>query len=403
MSLAHLSRANVKIAQGNFKAADEDLDPILKASPNNFMANYLRGLELAKQQKYAEADRIFDRISPAFPAFWTGYYLQGATKLALGQYAQAESILAKYLSRVPDDIRAARLVATAALQQRAAPRAIEYLKPVVDRVPADAATLTVLGNAYMADRKPELALQQFEKAAALDPDNPAIKTRVAISEIDSGQGQQGLATLEQVFSTEAGATVAGPTLVLTELRAGHTDKAAEVAGSLIKRDPKNPIYHTLLGVVRLAQRAYPEAEKEFRAALAIDPAFPAATRDLAQLYATTGRSRRGKEGLYRPAREETERYGRPARPRGSCMPPRRSGRKRQMRSTAPEPRHGTIRLPASSWSASTRRGKTGRAPMTVAAELAAQFPQNVGVLEAQGRAQIGAGDIDGALSSYKRA
>ena len=55
------------------------------------MANYLRGLELAKQQKYAEADRIFDRISPAFPAFWAGYYLQGATKLALGQYAQAES------------------------------------------------------------------------------------------------------------------------------------------------------------------------------------------------------------------------------------------------------------------------------------------------------------------------
>ena len=76
------------------------------------MANYLRGLELAKQQKYAEADRIFDRISPAFSAFWAGYYLQGATKLALGQYAQAETILAKYLSRAPDDIRAARLIAT---------------------------------------------------------------------------------------------------------------------------------------------------------------------------------------------------------------------------------------------------------------------------------------------------
>ena len=44
-----------------------------------------------------------------------------------------------------------------------------------------------------------------------------------------------------------------------------------------------------------------------------------------------------------------------------------------------------------------------KSAMTVAAELAAQFPQNVGVLEAQGRAQIGAGDLDGALSSFKRA
>ena len=105
---------------------------------------------------------------------------------------------------------------------------------MVDRVPADAATLTVLGNAYMADGKPDLALQQFEKAAALDPENPAIKTRVGISEIDFGQGQQGLATSSRCLPPRAGASVAGPTLVLTELRAKRLDKAAEVAGSLIK-------------------------------------------------------------------------------------------------------------------------------------------------------------------------
>ena len=92
---------------------------------------------------------------------------------------------------------------------------------------------------------------------------------ISISEIDTGQGLQGLATLEQVFSTESGATIAGPTLVLTELRARRVDKAAEVAVSLIKRDAKNPIYQTLLGVVRVAQRDYPGAETAFRAALAL--------------------------------------------------------------------------------------------------------------------------------------
>ena len=40
---------------------------------------------------------------------------------------------------------------------------------------------------------------------------------------------------------------------------------------------------------------------------------------------------------------------------------------------------------------------------SVATELAAQFPGDVNVLEAQGRAQYGAGDMDGAVSSYKRA
>jgi predicted Zn-dependent protease len=38
-----------------------------------------------------------------------------------------------------------------------------------------------------------------------------------------------------------------------------------------------------------------------------------------------------------------------------------------------------------------------------AAELAEQFPTNVDVMELQGRAQIGAGEIDGAISTYERA
>src|SRR5262249_12194368 len=183
----------------------------------------LRALELAKQQKYVDAERILDRISPTFGAFPAGYYLQGATKLALGQNAQAETILGKYLARIPDDINAGRLIATAALRQQAAARAIAYLKLLVDKTQADAATLTVLGSAYRADHKPDLALQQFHKAVALDPDDPAIKTKIGILEIDTGRGEQGLAALEQVFGTEAGALVAGPALVISELRAQRLD------------------------------------------------------------------------------------------------------------------------------------------------------------------------------------
>jgi len=53
---------------------------------------------------------------------------------------------------------------------------------------------------------------QQSKDAALDPDNPAIKTQVGISQIDAGQGEQGRANVGTVFGTEAGAPIAGPTL-----------------------------------------------------------------------------------------------------------------------------------------------------------------------------------------------
>jgi tetratricopeptide (TPR) repeat protein len=106
--MALLSRADANIALGNYVAADADIDAILKASPNQFGANYLRGLELAKKQKYAEADHVLARITPGFAGFWPGYYLQGGTKLALGQYAQAEASLGKYLARWPTNRRMMR-------------------------------------------------------------------------------------------------------------------------------------------------------------------------------------------------------------------------------------------------------------------------------------------------------
>jgi tetratricopeptide (TPR) repeat protein len=181
-------------------------------------------------------------------------------------------------------------MASAAVQQRAANRAIDYLKPYVEKPTVDAATLSVLGNAYMADGKPELALRQFERAAALDPQNASLKARVAITEMSSGQTQEGLAQLEQVFASEGGAAIAGPTLVLSELRANRVEKAAEVAASLIKLDASNPLYQTLLGVVDVAKRDYAGAESAFQTALARNPEFAAAARDLAQLYLTMGRT-----------------------------------------------------------------------------------------------------------------
>jgi putative PEP-CTERM system TPR-repeat lipoprotein len=399
---ARLSRANINVGQGKFKEADEDLDPILKTVPNNFMANYLRALELAKQKQFASADRIFDRISPAFARFWVGYYIQGATKLALGQFGQAESILGKYLGHVPNDPKASRLIANAAMDQRAPSRAIDYLKPLVEKSAADAATLTLLGNAYMADGKPELALQQFEKAAALEPENQAIKTRVAISEINTGQSQQGLAELEQVFASESGATIAGPTLVLTELRAGRVKKAADVAADLIKLDVNNPLYQTLLGVVQVVQRDYAGAETSFRATLARNPEFSAATRDLAQLYLTTGRAADAKKVygdlLSKKAGDLAALLGLADIAIKEQKWPEAINFINRARTAAPnDPAPGLKLVELYSLRQDWNNANA------VAGELTAQFPRAANVQISLATAQLGRGDVKGAISSYRRA
>jgi len=397
-----LSRASVNIDAGKYDAANEDLDPVLKASPGNFMANYLRGVEDAKRGKYADADRRFDRLSPMFSQFPIGYYLQGATKFALGQYAQAETILERYLALAPGDARAARVAAAAALHEREPARAIGFLEPFAAKPGADAQTLTLLGNAYMASGKPELALQQFDKAAAIDPNNPTIQTRMAISEIGVGQGAQGLAALEKVFDTEAGAPVAGPTLVLAQLRASQPDKAAQVAAALVKRDPGNALYLTLSGMVKAAQKDVPGAETAFRAALAQNANFAPARNDLATLYVSAGRVEDAKklyqEALAKKPDDESALLGLAGIAITQKAWPEAIDAINRARTAAPnDPAPGLALVRVYELQQDWNDAKA------VAGALNAQFPSDLNVLEAQAQAQLGAGDSDGAMASYKRA
>jgi cellulose synthase operon protein C len=411
--LALLGRADIAITRGEFTAADEILDPILQATPDNFMASYLRASELIKRQQYAAADETLGHVSTKFPLFPAGYYLQGMTKLALGQFAKAEEALQRYLNNVSDDRRAVWLIAIAALQQHGARRAIEYLKLPLEKLPPDATTLTLLGNAYMADRKPEVALQQFEAAAALDPENPKIKTSVAISKIESGQTERGLAQLEQLFAGEVGASAAGPTLVLSELRAGRVDKAAKVAASLVERDPDNSLYLTLLGEVRAAQQDFVGAEAVFRSAKAHDPKYTPATRDLAHLDLATGRADKAKKVFTDLLSKRPDDV--------SNSPSMKASDVTALLGLA------DIAITESKWAEAIEYLNRARtiakydpAPglklvglfelradwdsaRAVAVELSQQFPQDANVAEVQGRACLEAGDSRSAIASYRLA
>jgi putative PEP-CTERM system TPR-repeat lipoprotein len=400
--VVRLSRAGLNIAEGNYKAADQDLDWVHKLSPDNFMVDYLHALEAAKQGQFATADHLFDHLSPMFAHFPSGYYLQGATKFALGQYAQAEEILNRYLAVVPGDVRAARIAAEAALHQRAPGRAIDFLKSFAAKPGADAQTLTLLGNAYMVGGKPELALQQFDKAAAIEPNNPAIQTRMAISQLDLGQGKEGLAELEKVFDTEAGAPVAGPTLALAQLRLGHLDQAAQVAAALVKRDPKNPLYLTLSGMVKAAQKDLPGAEAAYTAALAQNPDFGAARTDLAALYVAAGRDGDAKklyqQALAKKADDETALLGLGSVAVNEKKWPEAVDYINRARTAAPDdPAPGLALIRVYELQQDWANAKS------VAGALNAEFPSDLAVLDAQAQAQLGAGDTNGAIASYKRA
>ncbi len=399
---ARLSRVVLNIQDRKFAAADEDLNPILKANPNDVQANLLRARELASQKQYAKADEILERLSPAFETFLEGYYLQGMTKFELGQFGQAEALLNKYIARRPEDANATRLIAMVALRQGRASRAIDYLKPLADRTPEDVATLGLLGNAYIAAGKPDLALEQFHKASAIDPDNPTMSAKVALAEMGTGKGKEGLAELERVFESEAGITVAGPALVLAELRAGQVDKAAAAVAKLVDRDPQNPLYQTLLGTVRNRQGDNAGAETALRASMKLQPGSGAAARNLANLYLAAGRTEDAAKAyqdlLAKKPNDVTGLLGLAEVAVTRQEWDQATDYLNQARTATPNDPTPGIQLV----NLYLLRGDSQRAK-AITDQLAAQFNTNPNVLDAQGRAQVAIGDNNGAVSTYKRA
>jgi putative PEP-CTERM system TPR-repeat lipoprotein len=185
------------------------------------------------------------------------------------------------------------------------------------------------------------------------------------------------------------------------LRAGNVEKAAEVAKSLIERDPTNLLYQILLGEVRVAQRDYAGAETAFRAVLSRNPDFPAATRDLAQLYATTGRIDDAKRTysavLTKNPTDTMALVGLADLAIAGRKWPEAIDLLNSARAAAYDPTPG-LKLVAL-----YEQRRDWSSAKAVAAELYAQFPRDVNVVVAFGRTRLQSGDIDAAISSYKLA
>lgn len=399
---AHLGRANLYLLRQDTADADKDLDPVLAANPKYPVANYLRALELAQQGKLNDADQLLTKISSGFPNLVEGFFLQGMVQYAQGKMEQAEDNLTKYNARVPNNARAIRILAAIALKRGTPSRAIDYLQHVLEKTPPDAATLTLLGDAYEAAHKPELALKEFQAAADLKPEDPGMKAQLAVSKIDAGQGEQGLALLEGVYDSQAGAKVAGPALVLSELRAGHVGKASEVAQALVAKDSNNSLYQTLLGMVRFVQRDFKGAETALSAVIARDPNFTPASQSLAQVYLASGRRDEAKKVYEALAARQPSNATTLLALTDLAMADHDwksaadyIGRATVIAPNDPMPQIKLIEL--------YLLQKNYQSAKATASSLLAPFPNNPDVLDAEGRVQLATGDFSAAAITYRRA
>ena len=288
-TVARVDRASVYLLTGRRDDALKDLDIAQKEAPKLPRAGLLRALAFVQMGERQKALALLDDVTLWIGVLSTETFnnspqsllLMGAIHYSLKRYEDAVPYLLRYNELAPHTPITQKMLGIIYMMRGDNRAALELLDPLLKRTPNDIQLLTALGKIYTREKQYGKATELFEKAASIAPRNTAARTELALNRLATGQLDKARDELEEAVRLGKGRGRAGAFLGLLHLRRGDTKSAIEIAERLSEADPKNPFPHNLAGSAHIQDKAYTEARKRFRAALAVAPDYKPAIYNLA--------------------------------------------------------------------------------------------------------------------------
>jgi putative PEP-CTERM system TPR-repeat lipoprotein len=278
---AHVSAVTTLFLEGDAEAATAQVAEMKKRFPNHPRTRFFEA-ELAFNAKDYKAAREHIRpVVQALPTNALALQLAGAAEFRLGSLAQAETYLGKAIQLAPDLQIARRMLAQVYLRTGQPQKTLSTLEPLLSRNPG-AGTLQLAAEAHLQGGDVRQAELLFERAAKIKPDDPRIRTALALSQFGKGKTDSAIAELESIAGSDSGA-LADLALVSAHLRKQEVDKALLAIDALEKKQPDKPLAPMLRGRVLVLKKDIDGARAQFQKALAIDKVYFPAVAGLAAL------------------------------------------------------------------------------------------------------------------------
>ncbi|MFN0163557.1 MAG: XrtA/PEP-CTERM system TPR-repeat protein PrsT [Burkholderiales bacterium] len=395
----HVSLVQALLRQRKNEDAHKAFEALKKAAPTHPQTLYFEAqlAILRKDFKVAkEASQQLLRMTPNNPA---ALVQAGIVDLNLRSFVQAEASLMKALQVAPEATVARRWLASAQLAQGQAAKAVATLQPALAKPDVDPGLLMVAGQAYMQSGDPKRAEELLARAAKAEPSDPRKRTALAMVRMGRGDADAAMADLEQVASSDSGAT-ADLALIASSLRRGEFDRALKAIDALAKKQPDQPLPHDLRGRALMGKKDAAGARASFERALSISPGYFQAAAALAALDVA---DKRPADAITRFEKLTT---ADPTNARGFlALAELKAGQKAPADEVANLIGKAISAAPADLEARAAQVGFHLRAKETNKAVLAAQnavaaLPNRPEALELLGRAQAAAGDHNQALLTF---
>lgn len=276
--------AQTQIATGQPDQARKNLELMLKQSPKQPYANYLRGLLAYQEKDYPTAVQHLQTALNANPYDARALTLLGAAEAAQNHDVLATNYLNSALAQAPDNPVARRLLASIQMRSGHSQMALDTLLAKKGGAPTNE-ILSLFGSPTQAIQ----TLTTLQGKAQDEAHRATIDLALAQAFLMKGNSKDALSTLSTVQGSGRTAMDMQRLSAAAFIRNGEPDKAIKIAESIAEKHGNDVNALHLASMIMLAAGSNTGAETILRKAETIAPENPDTSNALGALMLREGR------------------------------------------------------------------------------------------------------------------
>lgn len=399
---AHLALIGARLRARDIPGAKAQADALRALMPKHPQTIFVDAQIAFTERDLPKARDLVQQLLKNAPNHIGVLQLAGAVEGQAGSLVMAETYFSKALQLVPELPLARRNLAQTYLRLDQTTKALETLQPLLVGSVPDADAQALAGEAQLRLGNAAAAETHFTEAVRIKPDNLRVKTAMALTRLNKGDPAAAFSELETIAGQSQQDTFADQAIVSARLKRREFDAALQAVDVMLKKNPGNASALEMRGRVMVSRKDYPAAREAFEQAIKVDPSLFSATASLAAIDVQEKKFEQAKARLLASTKADPRNHYAYL---ALAEVQRRAGASHEeITRTLAEaikvaPSDATARLQLIEQTLSKRQYKEA---LVVAQEAAAALPNDLRVLDAVGRAQMEAGDVEQAVSTFRR-
>ncbi len=252
------------------------------AAQSDVQVHFSLGVLLASEKQYKPAQLELEKANALRPETFEILYNLGQVLLRNGEYARSELALRRALSLQPDSVETMYLLAQALTDESRPLDALDLLIKAHNLAPKNADIIFLMAQVSMSQNYYEDAIPLLESGIQIAPQRADLHAALGESYFMAGKIDKAIEEFKQLLALEHSARSLA-FLGLSYRNLGRFDEAKSYFEQGLKLDPRNTLCIYNLGYIAERQGDSATADAQFQKALNINPDFPDAILELANL------------------------------------------------------------------------------------------------------------------------